>query len=344
MDYKVKNLSDFELEISVNLSGEELKGFVFEAEKELSNDLKLKGFRPGKVPHKVAKDYLDGELVSKRAFDIAVQKSFVEFLEREKLELIETSKINVKENTKESLIYSVKLIVYPKLNLQGYTGIKVKKNPIEISDKEVSKALEELYQLRNKKDGKDEKSEKDVQGKIDDEFAKSTGNFKDLEGLKVAIKESLGLEKKEKEKNRVRMFLLKEIADSVKVKIPEVLINRQLDMMIQEFDGTLHKNNMELSVYLAGQNKTQDDLKKEWLPKAEEKIKAGLILKEVAKLEDIKVEPEEVKIVVNDYLSSFGEMSPQGAKVDPESLKENVYRILINDKVLSFLESKVEYY
>lgn len=336
MNYKIKNLSDYELKVSINLSENDLKDSVFEAEKELSIDLKLKGFRSGKVPHELAKEHLNKDLVSKKALDIAVKESFIEFLKKEKIDLIEASEIKIEQNSKESLIYSVTLIVYPKFKLKDYKGIRVKKCKIDVTDEEINGALKELYQFKNKDSSGKEK--------INDEFAKSVGNFNNLEELKSGIRSNLRLEKEKKEKNKIRVILLKEIADSTKIETPKILIDRQLDLMIQEFDRTLHGNNMELSVYLAGQNKTQDDLKKEWIPKAKEKIKAVLILKEIAKIEKIEVKPEEVEVVMNDYLSSFGAISPHNPNTNLDSLKENIYSILINEKVLSFLEDKAEYY
>src|SRR3989338_4949104 len=71
------------------------------------------------------------------------------------------------------------------------------------------------------------------------------------------------------------------------------MLQEQLESMIANFDKSLHEKGMELGLYLAHLKKTQEDLKKEWHSEAENQVRRGLIMREIAKREGIKVGEDE---------------------------------------------------
>ena len=182
--------------------------------------------------------------------------------------------------------------------------------------------------------------------KLDDEFAKSLGNFHSLKEAEASINQGLTLEKEMKERDRVRLAILEKVAATTEVKIPPELIENRLDAMLRDLDGELHQKGMELGLYLAHIKKTQDELRREWRPKAELQAKMGLIARAIAKKEELSVGEEEVnqelQVVLQQYImSGQGGAGPEALQnIDPEGLKGKIRDTLLNEKVFEFLEKK----
>ncbi|MBI2670293.1 MAG: trigger factor [Candidatus Yanofskybacteria bacterium] len=188
--------------------------------------------------------------------------------------------------------------------------------------------------------------------KLDDDFVKSLGHFGSLKELEVNVKQGLTLEKETKEKDRVRLAILKQIVDKTRVEMPMSLIEKRLDSMIQGLDNELHEKGMELGLYLAHIKKTQDDLRYEWRGKAEEQAKMSLVARAIAKEEKIKVSEEEIngelELVLQQYVTrGRPDGGPSGPEImqnlDPEQTKNKIRDVLLNEKVFEFLEKQTKF-
>jgi trigger factor len=174
---------------------------------------------------------------------------------------------------------------------------------------------------------------------LTDEFVKSLGSFENMEKLKESIRTGITEEKKLKERQKERIEILETIISKSDINVPEPMIEQQLQGMISDFDGELHANGMELSMYLAHLNKTQDDLKKEWRANAEKQVKIALILHKLAKEKNLTVTDEELKVPMNEAIQAMvlrGQIKEGGLEV--ERVKADISNRLLNEKVLTLLE------
>jgi trigger factor len=180
---------------------------------------------------------------------------------------------------------------------------------------------------------------------LNDEFAKSLGEFKDLEALKESIKEGLRHEKEHKEKDLWRLEILKEIAKKSEAEIPPILLEAEKEKMLAELEQNLAQMVLQFEKYLEDIKKTKDELKKEWSNKAEERVMAALILRQIARKEDLKIEEEELEKEANAFLARFRSSvkaepgaTGEGNQIDKERLKEYIKGSLLNEKVFRLLE------
>jgi len=174
---------------------------------------------------------------------------------------------------------------------------------------------------------------------LTDDFARSLGRFKDLNDLEHNVSRSILEEKKFKESQRLRLEILSNILGRSKIEIPEDMTNERLDEMVTGFDNDLHTKGMELSMYLAHLGKTEDDLRKDWRPEAEKQVAFALIIRKIAKNENIKPEPQEIEEGSEKMLQSMAIKGELREEIDPERLRESVANNIINEKVFRFLEN-----
>lgn len=175
---------------------------------------------------------------------------------------------------------------------------------------------------------------------INDDFARAVGRFTDLSELRKSVKDGLTQEKSLKENQKLRLEILDNIIQQSKIEVPENLLNNQLDMMVSDFDRTLHEKGMELGLYLAKMGKTQNELRRDWIKDAEKQVKASLILRKVAKDRNIKASQEEIEEMAGQLIQSAIARGEAGqADIDPIKIKESVAAEIVNEKTLDYIES-----
>ncbi|MCD6471340.1 trigger factor [bacterium] len=179
--------------------------------------------------------------------------------------------------------------------------------------------------------------------KLDDEFAATVGNFKKLEDLKNQLRKNLEEEKKIKEEEKIEIELLKKLINISKFdEIPDILIEREVNKMINELKESIEQQGAKFDDYLVSIKRTQDDLKEEFKGRAEERIKTVLAIGELAKKENIKVEESEINQELEKYLEIYKNKPEIIKQLKTESGKYYVKSVILNRKVITWLKEQNE--
>lgn len=173
---------------------------------------------------------------------------------------------------------------------------------------------------------------------INDEFAKALGKFNDLAELKKSIRDGMEHENGHKLEEEKHGKYLDAIVKNLEGELPEELIHDELDRMMQEFEGQVRSAGMELDQYLERMKKDRAELRKDWEPQAEKRIKSALALKEIAKAEAVKVETPEIEAEMNKTMQYYKNVKDFEKQVDMQRLYSYVKGTLENDKVFQLLE------
>lgn len=175
---------------------------------------------------------------------------------------------------------------------------------------------------------------------ITDNWARSLGKFEDLESLKRSIREGIKMEKIEEEKQRNRQEILEKIQEKTVLEIPEILIDFEKERMLEELKENLQNQfQIEFNDYLDKIQKTPEELKDSFLSEAERRVKGFLVLREIAKKENISVSQEEVEEKINELLKHYPSVEMAEKTLDLEKLKVYYEGVIRNEKVFQFLES-----
>jgi trigger factor len=175
---------------------------------------------------------------------------------------------------------------------------------------------------------------------VDDKFAASVGPFKTVAELKADIKKQLEHEKKHKIERDYEAALVNEISDKTKVELPDSLIEEQEELVIQEVRQNVVQRGMTFEEFLTSQGTTEEKYKKEEItPEAIRRIKAGLVLSEIADIEGIDVKPEELEARIQQLKGQYPDEKMQAQLDDPESRREVNARIR-SEKTIQFLKTQ----
>ncbi len=141
MTHQFKKIDQFQKELTVELTKDDLRNYIERTESILGQDLKVDGFRKGKVPKDQLKNHLDPAVVLQSALDVAVQESMAEVIREEDLDMISFSNLEVKENTAEKLVYKALLTLFPEVKIKDIAGLKVDRKDIAVEQKEIDDTL-----------------------------------------------------------------------------------------------------------------------------------------------------------------------------------------------------------
>ena len=170
--------------------------------------------------------------------------------------------------------------------------------------------------------------------KVDDEFAKKAGPFNTVEDLKSDIKKQLAQEKQQQVDREFESELVKEISDKSQVAIPEVLVNDQVERLLHDLKQNLVYRGQTMKEYLESEGKTEDELReKDLKPQASERVKASLVLSQIAEEEKLDVTPEELEIRMQILKQQHQDPQMQAELAKPEARRDIASRLLTEKTV-----------
>ncbi len=327
MTKALKKIDDSTIEATIELGTPELTSAVEKAESSLGRQITIEGFRPGKVPNDIIRKHLTPEQIREEALQIAVTTGLQEIALEEKLDILDQQNFTIKENTPEKLVFQVTLTLYPNVTLGSYTNIPVVKKSVAVSEEELNTVLNDIAASR--KQG-------EVIPELNDDFAKSLGQFTSLQNLRDMVRTGLQQEKQDREQERVRMELLRTVVANSHVLAPQRMVDMHVDSMLANFDAELHARGLELGPYLAEIKKTQDQLRAEWRPKAEEQVNMQLVMHAIARTENIRVSDSEVQQALEQQLQQHLDNLQT---IDIQQVRSRLYSFLLNNKIFAYIES-----
>lgn len=147
----IKNLSESQIEILFEISAEEFEKYYQKAISNLTYNLKINGFRSGKVPSEIAEKEIPSAKILEEAAELSIKEEYVKFIVEKKLEVLGKPEIQVLKLAKgNSFEFKAKTWILPELTLPDYRLIasKIKKREIKIEKKEIEDALDWLRRSR----------------------------------------------------------------------------------------------------------------------------------------------------------------------------------------------------
>ena len=184
-----------------------------------------------------------------------------------------------------------------------------------------------------------QKIEKKEIPEITDEFAANVSEFENLEDYKKDIETRLSQKLEQEKERKVENDLLEKIVEASKVEIPEILIERQLDIFIRDLETRLSFQGLKLEEYLDYVGTNVSDLRKERREQAEQTVKTRLVLEALVKKENMVVSEEELDSALKETAEKYKKTVEEYKK----SLDDRTIAYYQNDilmkKLLDFLKS-----
>lgn len=412
-------LAPTQVELEIPITPEELEAAQERAFRRLAKNVKLPGFRAGKVPRRVFEQTYGSETIASEALEDVVPEVYARAVREHELSPVDRPKMELlpAEEGKPSRLKAT-VAVRPVIDLQDYKGIEVERDASTIDDDDVERSIAALAKERatlvpverpaqlgdvvtldyeGKIDGiafeggtangqmteldenrfipgfasgiaglsagetKDVEAvfpsdypKEDLAGKtaiftvtvhdvkalelpaIDDEFAKAISENETLDALRTDVRKRLEVIAQSRERRAIGNAVMEKLVDAHEFPLPEVLIDREVDNMVNDLAAQVGQSGSTLDDYLQEQGKTVDELRESFRTDAAQRVKGTLVIEEVARAEGINATPADIA----EELSALSRQYGQPVDRIRKALGNNVISLMegiVRNKTLEFL-------
>jgi len=145
MKTTVKKLSDTKVQLTISLGASELADAEQVSLTKLARDIKVPGFRKGKVPASIAAKHIDPNALQEQILENALSKAVAEAFLQEKLQALDRPSVEVKKFVPGSeLEFTAEVEVIPPVKLGDYKKLTAKKEVAKVEDKDVDEVIERI--------------------------------------------------------------------------------------------------------------------------------------------------------------------------------------------------------
>lgn len=147
MKTTVKKLSDTNVCLTITLGADELNAAEQVALTKMARDLKVPGFRKGKVPVSMAAKHVNPMALQEQVLDNALSKAVAEAFMNEKLQALERPSVEVKKFVpNQEVEFTAEATVVPPVKLGDYKKLKAKPQAVKVEAKDVDEIIERMQQ------------------------------------------------------------------------------------------------------------------------------------------------------------------------------------------------------
>jgi len=121
--------------------------------------------------------------------------------------------------------------------------------------------------------------------------------------------------------------------------VPEAMVSKEIDAMIQDLEGRLKYQGLNLEQYMEFTGNTTEKMREFMKENAERKVKADLVLEAVAKAEEIKATEEQLNARALELGKMYGPKDPEKmAEILVKSQRNMIEKDIVIENTLNFIK------
>ncbi|MBC8530833.1 trigger factor [Gehongia tenuis] len=141
---------------------------------------------------------------------------------------------------------------------------------------------------------------------LDDEFAKDVSEFDTLDAYKADIQKHLEEDAERRTNLDQESLIIQEVVKNAEIDVPDCMVERAQDRMVQEARFRLSYQGIKLEDYLTMIGSSIEDFKATQKDEALNRVKVQLTLEAIEKAEEIVVTEEDLKAEMKKVADSMG--------------------------------------
>jgi trigger factor len=173
---------------------------------------------------------------------------------------------------------------------------------------------------------------------LNDEFAKAAANVPSLETLRGTLKDRAMADAAARAAREYEQKVVDALLEPATVELPESLVKHEVEHMLADLTETLQRRALTLPRYLDATEKTDDQLREEFRPTAERRLRTQLALDEVARRAGLQPSEEEIDREVENVARRLHQDVPRVREWLADGGRyENLLAVMRREKALTHL-------
>ena len=162
---------------------------------------------------------------------------------------------------------------------------------------------------------------------LDDSLAQTIGDYETLDALKAKIRSDLLTSLKQQTDSQYSDKVIDELATVATVEFPPQMVDAEVHSLIERTERRLKDQNMTMTEYLKALSKTMEEYHDELKPTAEIRLKRGLILSELIKVENLEVTDEAIDKRIDEMVEPYGARADEARKAFSNEANREAIRL-----------------
>lgn len=179
-----------------------------------------------------------------------------------------------------------------------------------------------------------------VKPELDDAFAtKADKRFKTIKDLRADIETELQRQKEREAGDKHKDRLVEKLIEASDIPVPQILLDDQARSIEQDMTQNLMYQGITIEQYIANQkfSSREEWHEKEVLPAAEKRVKAGLVLAELSKVEKIEATADELAEHISLYKQQYANNPEMVKRFDEPEAQRDIANRLLTEKTVERL-------
>jgi trigger factor len=358
-----KKLPESEVELTGEIPADIVAPYREKALSALAAELDIPGFRKGHVPQDMAAKKVGEVALLEEAVELFMRDFYPELVETHAADAVGRPDIRITKLAPGNPVsIVVRTSVYPAVEVPKNwkklgEGVDIETIP-DILDAEVDEALTSIRRAHAKSQNVEmpeqnpvapsqtasedsaqvqEKvfAQPDTLPELNDEFAKSLGNFTGVEDLKQKLRDNMKMEKEQKAKDTRRGKIIEKLLEKTELEVPAIFVESELEKIISQMKEDTQRFGLSFDDYLKRVEKDEAQVRGEFREQATKRAKLQLILNKLAEEEKVEADKEAVETELKHAMEHFPD-----ARLD--LVRIHIETVLRNEKVLQLLEGAAE--
>ena len=385
MKTDVEELGPTRVKLTIEVPFEELKGSLDKAYREVARQVRVPGFRPGRVPPRIIDQRFGRGMVLEQAVNEAVPQLYGQALQENDVFALGQPDLEItKLDDGKELAFTAEVDVRPKFEIpdlhelpvtvetavvtpdeveeyigglrERFASLKGVDRPVEdgdytsidLSASVAGEPVEDAqvsgysYQVGSGSllDGLDEAltgmsagetttfnaelvggehggEQADVTvtvhsvkvkelPELDDEFAQSASEYDTLGEFRAGTRSQLEAMKRMQQVGQARERALDAVLSKIDIPLPDTMVNSEIEMRHQSLDEQLERAGTSMDDYLASSGQSAEQLETDITDSARRSVKAGFVLDQLARQEELNIEQDELNSFVIEQAYRMG--------------------------------------
>jgi trigger factor len=176
-----------------------------------------------------------------------------------------------------------------------------------------------------------------VPPELDDDLARSMGDFADLAALRAELRARLERNALDAARHEFADRIIEYAVANATLELPDVLIDQEVEVMHDEFRVSLARQGITEESYLKVTEKSEADLHADFRPRAEQRVKTLLVLTRIAEAEGVTITDAEVDAEVAQAHERYGDDQRLIRYIESERGRNFIRSTLRRSKVIEKL-------
>ena len=135
-------IENSQVSLNIEMEATEVDEYLDKAYGHLVSRIKVPGFRKGKTPRAILERHIGKDTLLQEALEHMIPDAYQKALVEQKIEAVARPEIQIIQT--DPVVFKAIVPVYPTVTLGEYKGIRVESKPVEVTEKEMEAAIQQL--------------------------------------------------------------------------------------------------------------------------------------------------------------------------------------------------------